>query len=669
MYGQSAPEVMVPCLVACKSLLLRVVQVVGACLRAEALAGPDRKEYYQHKGTVGFSGTHRMSLKRNLGLIHVFCIASGAMISSGLFVLPGIAFAKTGPAVIVCYLLAGLLSLPGMLSLAEMTTAMPKAGADCYTVIRSMGPGVGTVSGLLSWFSLSMKSAFALMGMAVFAAAFASLEIHMVGTLCCLVFVTLNILGIEEAGRTQVLLVLGLLGLMVVYVALGLQAVKIQHFEPFTPHGSGALFMVVGYVFISYAGLLKVASVAEEIRNPGRNIPLGMLLALAIVSAFYSLMVFVTVGVLPAPALAGSLTPISDAASVFMGAPGRVAMSIAAILAFLTTANAGIMTAARSLVPLSREGLFPGLFGRINTRFGTPHTALLLTGAFIIASLFLDLELLVESASIVLIMTNALACISIIILRESGLQNYRPRFRAPLYPWFQVAGLLGFAFILLEMGEEAYLISLVLGLAGFCAYWLYGRRRVRRESALMYLVERITARELVDGTLESELREVIRERDNIISDRVDELFETCAILDLKGEIPLDAFFGRAADTLADRLGIGASEFHRLLVAREKQSSTVVAPGLAIPHIVVEGKVPFDMLIARCVPGIRFAEGVPLVHAVVLLVGGRVHRNFHLRCLAAVAQIVQSPDFDRQWLSARGGEALRDIFLLGERRRE
>jgi mannitol/fructose-specific phosphotransferase system IIA component (Ntr-type) len=185
----------------------------------------------------------------------------------------------------------------------------------------------------------------------------------------------------------------------------------------------------------------------------------------------------------------------------------------------------------------------------------------------------------------------------------------------------------------------------------------------------MYLVERITARQLVDGTLESELKDVIRERDDITGDRVDELFETCAVLDLREDIPLDAFFAKVAEAMAPRLGIGATEFCRLLGARERESSTVVAPGLAIPHIVVEGNVPFDMLIARCVPGIHFADGVPPVHAVIVLVGSRAQRNFHLRCLAAVAQIVQAPDFDRNWLAARGEQALRDIFLLGERRRE
>ena len=107
-------------------------------------------------------------MRRELRLFGVFAVASGAMISSGLFILPGLAHDLAGPAVVISYVIAGIMTIPGMLSIAEMSTAMPKAGADAFSVMRSLGPGVGTVSGLLSWFSLSMKSAFALVGLAVF---------------------------------------------------------------------------------------------------------------------------------------------------------------------------------------------------------------------------------------------------------------------------------------------------------------------------------------------------------------------------------------------------------------------------------------------------------------------------------------------------------------------
>lgn len=601
-------------------------------------------------------------------MLHVFCISSGAMISSGLFILPGMAFERAGPAVILCYLMAGLLSLPGVLSIAEMATAMPKAGADCYTVIRSMGPGVGTVAGLLSWFSLSMKSAFALVGISLFAAALVSVNMHLVAVVGCAVFLGVNLLGVREAGRAQVALAAGLLGLLVLYVVAGLPAVEVQRFEGFANRGAPAIFFTAGYVFISYGGLLKVASIAEEIRNPSRNIPLGMLSSLLVITALYALVVFVTVGVVDKSLLADSRTPISDGAGVFLGPAGKVALSIAAALAFLTTANAGIMTAARSLVPLSRDRLFPEFFARVNARFGTPHNALLLTGAFIVASLFLELKILVEAASVVLILTNILSCLSVIILRESGLQNYRPSFRAPFYPWLQVAGLVAFGFVLFEMGAEAYLITALLAIAGFCTYWFYGRKRVKRESALLHLIERITARELVTGTLESELKEIVLERDEVVRDRFDEVIEQCPVLDLQEKTDVDVLFHRAADELAADLEVSADDLYGEFAGREKESSTAITPGLAVPHIVVPGEHKFQVLLARCREGIAFSASAPEVQAVFIIAGTRDERNFYLYALAAIAQVAGDPDFMKRWMRARTAQGLRDAVILGERMR-
>ncbi len=608
------------------------------------------------------------SLSKGLGLPSVFCIASGAMISSGLFVLPGIAFGKAGPSTIIAYLIAGLLSLPGMLSIAEMATAMPKAGADCFTVIRSMGPGVGTVAGLLSWFSLSMKSAFAVIGVSVFAAAIANINMYTVAIAGCAVFLTINLVGVREAGRLQVLLATFMFILLGVYIAFGLKSVDVEKFSPFVPHGLRSMFSVTGYVFISYAGLLTIASVAEEIRNPSRNIPLGMMSALLVVTIFYSLVVFVTVGVMPASELAGSRTPISDGAAAFMGRPGYIALTVAAMLALLTTANAGIMTAARSLVPLSRDNLFPEVFSRVNKRFGTPHNALFLTGTFIVAAVFLKLELLVEAASIVLILANVLACISVLILNESGLQNYRPRFRAPLYPWLQAAGLIGYGFVLLEMGAEAYFITILISLAGFCTYWFYGRKRVQRESALLHLIERITARELVSGTLESELKGIVLERDEVTLDRFDQIVEECPVLDIEETMEVDEFFDLAGQKLAESMDEDSDRISKALKEREKDGSTVLTPNLAVPHIVIDGDHEFEVLLARCRDGVRFSEEAQEVKAVFVLVGTKDERNFYLNALSAIAQVAGHIEFMDQWMSARGPQGLRDVVVLGKRSR-
>jgi len=610
-----------------------------------------------------------MKLKRELGLSHVFCIASGAMISSGIFILPGLAYSKVGPAVIICYFLAGLLSIPGMLSLAEMTTAMPKAGGDCFTIIRSMGPSVGTVAGLLSWFSLSLKSAFALIGMSVFTILLVDLDIHVIAVFFCLVFLFVNLIGIKEAGRTQVILVVGLLLLMVLYVVVGLPAVRIERFSPFVPKGITSVFFATGFVFVSYAGLLKIASVAEEIKNPDRNIPLGMILSLLVVSVLYTLIVFVTTGVLEPDNLSRSIMPISDGAEVFMGSTGKIALGVAAILAFLSTANAGIMTAARSLIPLSHDRLLPAFLGNINARFRTPHNALTITGAFIILSLFLKLEILVEAASIVLILTNFLSCTSVIILRESRIHNYQPRFRAPLYPWMQIFGIVGFGFLIIEMGMEALLISCLLIVVAIFMYWFYGRIRANREYALLHLIERVTAKEMTTYSLESELREIIRERDDIIKDRFDSIVEECVVLDIQESISMEDFFKQAVDAMSERLKLAPLVLFNLLVEREKETSTVLNPDLAIPHIIIKGRKAFDILLVRARKGITFSDEYPAVHTVFVLFGTKDERNFHLRVLSAIAQIVQDPNFEKKWMEARNIQALRDIVLLGKRRRD
>ena len=609
-----------------------------------------------------------MRLKKELSLLDVFCIASGAMISSGLFILPGLAYARAGPAVIVCYLLAGLISLPGMLSIAEMTTAMPKAGGDCFTIIRSMGPAVGTVAGILSWFSLAMKSAFALVGMSVFTMLIIDLDIHIIALSFCLVFLAINIIGIKQAGKTQVGLVVALLILMLLFIVVGLPTVKISKLEPFAPKGLASILFTTGFVFVSYAGLLKIASVAEEVKNPARNIPLGMILSLLVVSIFYALMVLVTAGVLDAERLSQTLTPISDAAEVFMGSWGKIALAVAAILAFLSTANAGIMTAARSLVPLSTDGLLPPSLSKINERFRTPHNSLILTGLFVIVALFLKLEILVEAASVVLILTNILACVSLIILRESRLQNYRPRFRTPLYPWMQITGIVAFLFLIIEMGKEAHLISLILFISGLFVYWFYGRIRTNREYALLHIIERITAKELTTYSLESELREIIRERDEIVKDRFDNIIENCVILDIQNSIEVSDFFKLVAEEMAPRLNEKPDLLLKLLQEREKQSSTVLSPHLAIPHIIIRGEHIFDILLARCKEGIVFSDSHQKVQAVFVIIGTKDERHFHLQAISAIAQIAQDLNFEKNWISAKSKDALKDIVLLGTRRR-
>ncbi len=610
-----------------------------------------------------------VGLKKNLGLVHVFSIATGAMISSGLFVLPGLAHARAGPAVIASYLLAGLLAATGLLSVAELTTAMPKAGADYFFVSRSMGAAAGTIAGLLTWFSLSLKSAFALVGLAAFAQFVMPIDPRLAGAVFCVVFVAMNLKGVREAARLQVGLIVALLALMTLYLVRGFPAINVQHLQPFAPYGVRAVLATTGFVFVSYGGLLKVASVAEEVDDPGRVIPRAMLLALVVTGIAYVLMILVTSGVLTDEVLNGSLTPITDGAAAFMGTPGRVALSIAAILAFLTTANGGIMAASRYLLALGRDGLVPEPLGRVAEKTGTPHIALLVTGVLVILALLVELSLLVQAASVVFLMTYLLSNVAVIVLRESGLQNYRPRFRAPGYPWLQIAGIVGILLVMLEMGEGSFATVMLLVVAGFCVYWFYGRTKPAIESAMLHVIHRIAAKELVTGTLNAELKDIIRERDGIVRDRFDAVIENCVVLDLEGSVTRDEFFDAASRALAPRTGMEPAALVDALEARERESSTIVAPGLAVPHVIVEGEDIFDILLVRAREGIRLSPDAPPVRIAFVLVGTMDNRDLHLRALSAIAQVVQSSGFEQRWMEVASEQELRDAVLLAERRRQ
>lgn len=610
------------------------------------------------------------TLKKELGLLDVFSIASGAMISSGLFILPGLAYVHAGPSMILAYMLAGLLAATGMLSQSELISAMPKAGGTYFYVTRSMGPAVGTIDGLITWFSISLKSAFALIGMAAFTRLIIDIDIHLIAIVFCLVFLVLNIIGAKEAGRFQVVLVFVLIGLLVFFVIDGLMYIDVNNFTPFVPNGAGSIFSTAGLVFVSYGGLLKIASISEETKNPTRNIPLGMILSFFVVGILYALVVFVTTGVLGSKLGTtienASITPITDAASVFMGEWGVIALTVAAILAFVSTANAGVLAASRYPLALSRDQLLPAFFGKLSKRSKTPYISILFTGGFMMLSFMLKLDVLIKAASTVIIFTYIFSCLSVIILRESKVQNYLPKFKSPLYPWVQIIGIAGFLILLYEMGLEAILTSLGLGLLGFLTYWFYGKKNSEREYALLHLIERITNKQFLTGGLENELKEIIRERDDIVKDRFDHIVEKRNVLDIKKRINREELFEIIAENISEKLNMPHHTIYDLLIAREAESSTALTSFLAIPHIIIEGEKTFEMLIIRSKKGIEMSEEDKNIKAVFVLLGTKDERNFHLRVISAIAQIVSDPEFEKKWIVAKTTNNLRDIVLLGKR---
>jgi len=415
-------------------------------------------------------------------------------------------------------------------------------------------------------------------------------------------------------------------------------------------------------IFVSYGGLTKIASVAEEIKNPGRNIPLGMFLSWGLISLLYILVISVTVGLVDSTQLQSSLTPISLGAGSFMGGFGIAIMSIAAILAFISTANAGLLAASRDPMAMGKDELLPRFFSFVSKR-GTPSFSILFTSAFMIfVILFLDLESLIRTASTLKLLLFLFVTLSVIVMRASKVQNYRPKFKSPLYPWVHIAGIIGYGFLIFKMGTTPLLIVSIFIVFGLSWYLVYARNKIKREYALLHVIERITGIKSTGYLLEEELREILIERDNITEKRFEELIKKCVVLDLDKTPPPQKFTKLLAHKLADRLNTDEKELHKSLKKREKDSSIVIRPGIGILSLTIKGRDKFDIIIVRSKKGIIFSDEVPPIHAFFVIVSSPDQKNFYLHSLMWIVQISEETDFEEKWLNAENDRELRGIIL-------
>ena len=428
-------------------------------------------------------------LERDLGLASVVAISMGAMIGSGLFILPGLAMAESGPAVILAFVIAGVLVLPAAVSIAELGTAMPEAGGDYIFIERGMGPGAGTIAGLGTWLMLMFKGALALVGGMLylgpvffhFGVELSEFHLELIALIVGILLIAVNVIGVKQTGGLQKLLVIGMLFILGGFIALTSANIEGGSYEGFFDEGTTGLFAGTAMVLISYGGVTKVAAVAEEIERPGRNLPLGLLLSLGLTTALYALIVFVLVGTVDAGTLSGSETPMADAVDPFFGIVGVILIVVAAMFALISTANAGILTASRYPFALSRDNLLPDTFASVNHRFSTPVTAIVTTGgAMLIIILTLPVEEIAKTAGAFQIVVYILVCLALIAFRRRSPEWYDPEFRSPLYPWVQLFGVGSGVFILTQMDTLPIIGGIGIVVLGGLWYVAYGRPRVQR---------------------------------------------------------------------------------------------------------------------------------------------------------------------------------------------
>jgi len=422
-------------------------------------------------------------LKRSLSLPYVIAISIGGMLGSGIFVLPGFAASLTGSSVWLAYLIAALCILPAALSKSELATAMPSSGGTYVYIERAFGPMFGTISGIGLWLSLLLKSSFALIGLGAYLAVLINLDDNLtklvaLGFLCFIMF--LNVFGIKKVGKVQIVIVSISLICLVSIFLIGFPLVNPDYLTPFLSNGSTGLISTVAFVYISYAGVTKVAAIAGEIKNPDRNLPLAMILSLLTIASIYVFIAFVLVGNIPIKDLTTDIRPIYTVSNIIGGKYFGYAAAAVGVLTLMSMANSGVLASSRFPFAMARDKLLPSFLERLHSKYLTPVISILITCitmAFVIV--FLDIVKIAKLASAFKVMMFISVNFCVIILRETSAQWYNPSYKSPLYPFLQLFGIFSGFILLVFLGWMPFFAILVISALGVFLYFFIGKDATR----------------------------------------------------------------------------------------------------------------------------------------------------------------------------------------------
>ncbi len=446
--------------------------------------------------------TEDAELERTLGLPGGLAIGIGTMIGAGIFVFPGLAGAEVGTAAAASFAAGGVIALLVALPTSELATAMPKSGGGYYFISRGLGTLAGTVIGLSLWLGLVFATAFYLVGLGFYAldalaqvgitvGASPGLVVSAIAVLAGVGFTVLNVTGTENAAKLQNGIVALLLSMLVAFLAFGmLDALGI--IDAGTPPGEAQdvwsavpVMSVAALVFTSYLGFAQVATVAGEMKNPGRNLPLAMIGSVLIVTILYVLTIFVATSVFTRDGLAAAgETAMVEIGRELLGSPGALVIIVGGLLATMSSANASILSTSRAIYGVSKDALLPRWASRINLTYGTPHVALGMAGGpVVVLAATRQVQLLAQVASFLHLIMYGLMCVALVAIRRDRPDWYDPDFRVPGGPVIPVIGALA-SFGLIAFMDPTSIgvgVAVILVTAG---WYFYYARDVKLKGAL-----------------------------------------------------------------------------------------------------------------------------------------------------------------------------------------
>ncbi|AHF99667.1 amino acid transporter [Halostagnicola larsenii XH-48] len=446
-------------------------------------------------------------LAKDLGLFAALTIGIGTMIGAGIFVLPGEAVADAGPLTILTFIIGGVIAIFTALSASELGTAMPKSGGAYFYVNRALGPLFGSIAGWANWIGLAFASAFYMFGLGEYINDFLGMgavgigpvtlmPAQVIGLVGALLFIGVNYAGAKETGTLQIIIVTVLLGILGTFSAVAIFNADADSLRPIAPSGTtGEVLPVTGVIFVSYLGFVQITSVAEEIKNPGKNLPRAVIGSVLIVTTIYAVFLTLLLASVPTELVNGNKTAVVDAAQLLfgqysisgydLGAIGATLLLFGGLLATASSANASILSSSRINFAMGREKIVTPKLNDIHPRFGTPYRSIAITGALIVVFLLVgNLETLATASSVLHLIVYGLLNIALIVMREAEPEGYDPDFEVPFYPVVPIIGALSSFALIVYINPQIVFLSALFVLFAAVWYLLYARQKVESAGVL-----------------------------------------------------------------------------------------------------------------------------------------------------------------------------------------
>ncbi|MBN1224094.1 MAG: amino acid permease [Candidatus Aminicenantes bacterium] len=465
-----------------------------------------KKEPAPNKAPVGLS--------RDLGLFSVTMIGVGAMIGAGIFVLTGIAAGVAGPAILVAFLLNGIVALFTASAYAELGGSIPEAGGGYLWVKTSLPQPSGFLSGWMSWMAHSVACALYAVGFgAYFGEVLLEFNLHtflphemmkkLLAVVIVVLFTYINFRGAKETGKAGNIATLLKIAILLLFILLGAKIIlsethRFTHFNPFFSKGFFGILMAMGLTYIAFEGYEIIAQSGEEVKDPAKNIPKAIFYSLLIVVPIYIFVAFVALGV---------VNPEGMTAWDFLAAKKEVAMVEAArnisvwgsailliggLLSTISALNATIYSSSRVGFAMGRDHNLPPVFGRIHSRFRTPSGSIFVSAALIMAMvLLLPIEDIASSADIMFLFLFIFVNVALIHIRRKTPQLLKG-YKSPLFPLFPIVGIVTQSVLIIAMfvySPKAFFLSLLWIGGGLSIYYGYSKHQEKAAVGPKIIVE------------------------------------------------------------------------------------------------------------------------------------------------------------------------------------